>query len=98
MGTAVRRWPGHHPVHKNTCRLAAAELKETAATGLYCAHTPAPTSVATACLAGKDAVAEFKAERIPGAQFFDLDGVCDKSTGMWWSCMCIGVDEQEAWG
>lgn len=29
---------------------------------------------------GKDAAAEFKAERIPGAQFFDLDMVADRST------------------
>ncbi|GAB4820153.1 hypothetical protein N2152v2_007199 [Parachlorella kessleri] len=31
---------------------------------------------------GRDALAEYKAECIPGAQFFDLDGVCDKSTGL----------------
>ena len=30
--------------------------------------------------AGKDAAAEFAAERIPGAQFFDLDRVADAST------------------
>ena len=32
--------------------------------------------------AGKDAAAEFRAERLPGARFFDLDGVADKSTDL----------------
>ena len=32
--------------------------------------------------AGKDAAGEFRAERLPGARFFDLDAVCDKSTDL----------------
>eukprot|EP00195_Chlamydomonas_chlamydogama_P007570 CAMPEP_0202906510 /NCGR_PEP_ID=MMETSP1392-20130828/39196_1 /ASSEMBLY_ACC=CAM_ASM_000868 /TAXON_ID=225041 /ORGANISM="Chlamydomonas chlamydogama, Strain SAG 11-48b" /LENGTH=300 /DNA_ID=CAMNT_0049595053 /DNA_START=108 /DNA_END=1010 /DNA_ORIENTATION=+ len=31
---------------------------------------------------GRNAVAEFKAERIPGSQFFDLDGIADPSSGL----------------
>mmetsp|Transcript_20855 Transcript_20855/g.53046 ORF Transcript_20855/g.53046 Transcript_20855/m.53046 type:complete len:334 (-) Transcript_20855:338-1339(-) len=31
---------------------------------------------------GRNAVAEFKAGRIPGAQFFDVDGIADPSTGL----------------
>lgn len=32
--------------------------------------------------AGRDAVAEFSAERILGAQFWDIDGVCDPASSL----------------
>ena len=32
--------------------------------------------------AGKNAVAEFKAERIPGSSFYDTDGIADPSAGL----------------
>ncbi len=33
-------------------------------------------------LAGRDGKAEFKQARIPGAQFFDLNGIADHSTDL----------------
>jgi 3-mercaptopyruvate sulfurtransferase SseA len=34
------------------------------------------------CAAGRDAVKEFAAERIQGAEFWDIDGVCDPTTNL----------------
>lgn len=34
------------------------------------------------CEVGRDPLKEFKTERIPGAAYFDIDGVADQATGL----------------
>lgn len=41
-----------------------------------------PFPAAAAAAVGRDAHTEFQQSRIPGAQFWDIDGVCDPKTDL----------------